>query len=96
VPTVSSTAIPARVSTGSRVSVRGTVHPAVPVWVLVERKVNGRWTRVTSVSAKVSGSSYSASVRLSKAGTYRLTAKAGKPGASAAAKARTIKVAGKT
>jgi hypothetical protein len=85
-----------RVAAGRSVRVRGTVLPAVPVYVLVERKAsNGRWRRVTSVRAKVRGTAYDTSVRLATAGTYRLTVKAGSPGANAVAKPRTVKVVGR-
>jgi N-acetylmuramoyl-L-alanine amidase len=81
-----------KVTAGAKVSVRGTVTPGAPVYVLVERKdARGRWRRVTSVRATVRSGSWSAKARLATAGTYRLTAKAGVPGANAVARPRTVR-----
>ena len=59
----------------------GRVKPADPVRVLVEFKGgDGRWRRVRVLRARVSGTNFSASLRLRRPGLYRLTARTAGPG----------------
>jgi hypothetical protein len=83
-----------KVAAGSAMYVRGSVSVGSPVWVLVERKDSrGRWRRVTSVRANVGPrGGWKAKVRFATTGRYRLTPKAGTPGANTVAQARTVRV----
>ncbi|HEX6390117.1 MAG TPA: N-acetylmuramoyl-L-alanine amidase, partial [Solirubrobacteraceae bacterium] len=65
-----------RVKAGGAVRVRGSVRPADAVAVVVERQGrDGRWHRVRVVRARLDGRRFGATVRLRKAGLYRLTAR---------------------
>jgi hypothetical protein len=56
--------------------VRGTVRPADPVTLVVERQGHdGRWHRTQLLPARLDGRRFGVRVRLRKAGLYRITAK---------------------
>jgi hypothetical protein len=70
-----------RVAPGTLMRLSGRVKPADPVRVLVEFKGgDGRWRRVRVLRARVSGTNFSASLRLRRPGLYRLTARTAGPG----------------
>ncbi len=65
-----------RIKAGGAVRVRGTVRPGVPVTLVVERQGrDGRWQRAQAPRARLDGRRFGATVRLRKAGLYRVTAK---------------------
>jgi hypothetical protein len=70
-----------RVPPGTVLRLSGRVRPADPVRVLVEFKGgDGRWRRVRMLGARVSGTNFSAALRLRRPGLYRLTARTAGPG----------------
>jgi hypothetical protein len=91
-PTLTRGRVTRQVAAGGKVRVGGDVKPAVAVYVLVERRQNGRWRRANVVRAKVRSGRYDAAVRFATPGTYRLTVKAGTPGANAIARRASVKV----
>jgi len=65
-----------RIKAGGTVRVRGSVRPAEPVTLVVERHGrDGRWHRSQRVRARLDGRRFGVTVRLRKAGLYRITAK---------------------
>jgi hypothetical protein len=74
VPVVQAQSPARRVQAGGLVALSGTVRPAGTVNVLVERKgAGGRWSRVTTVRARVRSQRFRTRIRLRNAGLYRLT-----------------------
>jgi N-acetylmuramoyl-L-alanine amidase-like protein len=73
-PLLSTRRPPKRVGAGSRVTLSGRVRPDAPVSVVVERQgSDGVFRPVTFVAAEVTRRSWRASIRLRRAGLYRLT-----------------------
>jgi hypothetical protein len=65
-----------RVKAGGAVRVRGSVRPADAVALVVERQGRGgRWQRTQVVRARLDGRRFGATIRLRKAGLYRISAK---------------------
>jgi hypothetical protein len=64
-----------RVSTGSTVSVQGTLGPTWPrrIELLFERRVRGRWVKVQRKRINVRNGAYSTIVRPRRAGLHRVT-----------------------
>ncbi|MBI5106102.1 MAG: N-acetylmuramoyl-L-alanine amidase, partial [Solirubrobacterales bacterium] len=87
-PVLAAAAKTTRVRAGRSAVVRGTVRPVAPVRVLVEREVRpGRFQRVGVVTVKPKRSAFSAKVKLSKPGLYRLTPTTGSSAKAAKAAA---------
>jgi N-acetylmuramoyl-L-alanine amidase len=79
IPRIQASSAAKHVRAGGVVAVRGSVQPSQSVYVLVERKDSrGRWRRIGTVRARVSGGRFSVSPRLRSAGLYRLTPWTGK------------------
>jgi hypothetical protein len=67
-----------RVQAGHSVAVRGSIGPSGPVRIVIERQVpSGRWVPAGRVGARVSKTTFAATVPLQKPALYRLTAVAG-------------------
>lgn len=65
-----------RVLSGGSVAMSGRIRPGVSVQILAERRgSDGRYRRSTLIRAQVDGSRWRASVRLRRAGLYRLRAR---------------------
>jgi N-acetylmuramoyl-L-alanine amidase len=78
VPLLSARSRTARVKAGGTATITGSIRPGAAVRVLVERKdARGRWLRVAEVRATVRKQSFTAQLRLKRAGLYRLTPRTG-------------------
>jgi N-acetylmuramoyl-L-alanine amidase len=75
-PTVSTRRAPKHIAAGGAIALSGRVRPASAVSVLLEREgSDGKFHRVRSLRARVSKTTWRASVRLRRPGLYRLTAR---------------------
>jgi hypothetical protein len=77
-----------RVRAGRTLTIDGTVRPAAPVTVTVEKQgSDGRYRRVATVTVKPRTAAFRARVTLRRPGLYRLTPRTGSGSAKAAAAA---------
>jgi hypothetical protein len=75
-PALSTRRAPKRLKAGAAVALSGRVRPATRVSVVLEREgSDGKFHRVRSLAARVSGTTWHASVRLRRPGLYRMTAR---------------------
>ncbi len=75
-PAISTRKTPRRLAAGGAVALSGRVRPAVAISVLLEREgSDGKFHRVRLVRATVRKDTWQASVRLRRAGLYRMTAR---------------------
>jgi hypothetical protein len=78
VPLLQARSLTRRVQAGGVIAVSGSVQPSSAVRVLVERKDRrGRYRRVADVGVRVRRGRFSKSLRLRRAGLYRLTTRTG-------------------
>lgn len=78
VPLLQAHSLTTRVKAGASATLTGTVRPAAPVRVLIERKdARGRWRRVSEVPVTVRRQRFTARLSLKQAGLYRLTPRTG-------------------
>jgi hypothetical protein len=75
-PTLSTRRAAKRIAAGGAVALSGRVRPATAVSVVLERQgSDGTFRRVRSIRARLSRTTWRASVRLRRPGLYRLTAR---------------------
>jgi hypothetical protein len=75
-PALSTRRAPKRIPAGGAVALSGRVRPATAVSVLLERQgSDGKFHRVRSLRARVSQTTWRATIRLRRAGLYRMTAR---------------------
>jgi len=85
-PLVTATAATSRIQAGRTIAIAGQVRPHATARVLIERdRGGGVYVKVAETALRVTKSRFSQSVRLPKAGLYRLTVRTGPVAAPVAA-----------
>ena len=85
-PLVTATAAATRIQAGRTIAIAGRVRPHAKASVLIERDAGGgRYVKVAEVGLGVRETRFAQSVRLRRAGLYRLTVRTGPPSAPVSA-----------
>jgi hypothetical protein len=87
-PALSTHRAPKHIAAGGAVALSGRVRPATAVSVRLERQgSDGRFHRVRSLPARLSLTTWRATIRLRRPGLYRMTARTAAKDGGAVAKA---------